>query len=38
MIEFGVKDKSVFFEYIREAVRRGEKIDKKVMSDFPESL
>lgn len=38
MIQFGIQDKSVYFEYIREAARRREKIDEKVMLDFPESF
>jgi hypothetical protein len=31
MILFGSKDKSVYFEYVQEAVRRKEKIDRKIM-------
>jgi hypothetical protein len=31
MILFGSKDKSAYFEYVQEAVRRKEKMDKKIM-------
>jgi hypothetical protein len=38
MIQLGSRDVAAYFEYVRGAVARKEEVDKKIVSNFPESL